>query len=271
MGAAKKPVDPLVITPALVEMPVQDSKAAKLQRLYDSWFRCQRCLLGRVRTNDDIVFAHGNPDSDIMIIGEAPGEDEERTLTPFVGQSGRLLNRILAMNASDPTILNLSKTFEKGRRTQADADKFFEQIIEWRKDNFFLTNVISCRPPENRTPTKEELEKCWERVWNMIYIVDPLVIIAVGKTAAMTVLQKGKFNILTQRGEIFDVRYHGVVGEVRYPIVPVLHPSYILRAADWTSDSSPWLQSLKDWKKALFLLDYQRLQHYNIPVPLRGW
>jgi DNA polymerase len=248
---------------------VGDTKQEKLQSLYDQWFNCKRCYLGDLREPEDIVFGLGNPDADILLIGEAPGEEEESSLTPFVGASGKLLNQLLASISDDDSIKQQYISYCNERHTKEAVEVFHKKVLEWRYNEFFVTNAVACRPPENATPTPAALKACWERLWNIIYIVDPLLIITFGSTALQAVTRKQVLRITEKQGQVFDANYDGRFGKLTYPIMPVLHPSYLLRKADWKDGKGDYARTMKNLKSAMQLVDFLRNQHYGTPYPRR--
>lgn len=250
------------------------TKLEKLKQLYDQWYGCQRCQLhafrqdGEGKPYGDIVFGEGNPDSKIMIIGEAPGAEEDATGVPFVGQAGQLLNQILASTSDNPEIQALYKWYNSVRHTTDNQKVFHSAVVEWRTNEFFITNIVACRPPDNRTPTNPESKACWDRLLNLIYIVDPWVIIVAGKAAAETVVRK-KIEITKKRGELFDVEFPGLITPYRVPVIATLHPSYLLRVADYKSKSGTYVKTLKDYLWALRYVDGLKFRHYGTPIPVR--
>lgn len=249
------------------------TKDEQLHALYDQWYGCTKCTLGqeRKRTNkpDDIVFGEGNAGADVLIVGEAPGEEEEASSLPFCGKSGGLLNQILAMTSANAEIRQEYDLFVNGARNYQVTKRFQDAVTDWRYSEFFITNVVSCRPPENRTPTPNEVRACWDRLLNIIYIVDPLIIIAVGRTALAAVLKKKEAEITKYRGQIIDVHYDGRFGQATYPVMPILHPSFLLRVADWKQKDGYYEKTVDDVRKAMKTVDYLRNQHYGTPVPNR--
>lgn len=253
---------------------VPGTKAEQLQALYNSWYGCKRCGLADFRMqpsgdpNDDIVFGDGNPDAAVMFIGEAPGEEEEGTGLPFIGSSGKLLNRMLANTSDNENIRKAYDWFRKGRLTVEKEKEFHEYVFNWRREEFFFTNTVACRPPENRQPTGMEAKACWERLWSLIYTVDPMVIVAVGKVALSTLLRK-QSEITKIRGQLFDVEFDGRVGKLKYPVLPMLHPSYLLRKADWDTKGGDFDKTLDDLLKALRIGDTLRNKNFGTPIPKR--
>jgi DNA polymerase len=142
------------------------------------------------------VFADGNPAAELMLIGEAPGAQEDRVGLPFVGPAGQLLGRMLAAIGRD--------------RTSA-----------------YITNVTFWRPPGNRTPTPEEVETCLPLVHRHIALVKPKVIVALGAVAART-LTGDATGIMRLRGQWRTITVDGR----DYPLLPTLHPAFLLRQPD---------------------------------------
>lgn len=247
-----------------------ETKQEKLAALYDQWFNCTRCYLGPLRPMEDIVFGLGNPDADVLIVGEAPGEEEEQSLVPFVGPSGQLLNQLLASISDNEEVKQEYIKFCKMKSRSKDVENaFHEKVEEWRANEFFITNAVACRPPENATPTPAALKACWERLWNIIYIVDPMLIIVCGSTALQAVTRKQVLRITEKQGQVFDASYDGKFGKLTYPVMPVLHPSYLLRTADWKDDKGNYARTMKNLKSAMQLVDFLRNQHRGTPVPKR--
>jgi DNA polymerase len=141
------------------------------------------------------VFSDGNPKSRLMVIGEAPGEDEDRQGKPFVGVSGKLLDRML-------------------------------QTIGYTRENFYITNVMFWRPPGNRKPTAEEVALCLPFVERHIALVDPAALLFVGGLAASTLLANPQ-GITKLRGRWYEFNVPGLPRPV--PAMPTFHPAYLLR------------------------------------------
>jgi len=149
------------------------------------------CALKRSATNT--VFADGNPASRIMFIGEAPGRDEDRIGLPFVGRAGKLLDKMLA-------------------------------AIHLDRSSAYITNVLNWRPPENRDPSPEEAAMCLPFLRRHIELVNPGIIILLGAVAARHVMGFSE-GIMRLRGRWLEYR----VGETMVPVLPTLHPAYLLR------------------------------------------
>ena len=154
------------------------------------------CALKRTATNT--VFADGNPAAPVMIIGEAPGADEDRIGRPFVGRAGQLLDRMLAAIGLD-------------------------------RQGVTITNVVYWRPPGNRTPTTAEIASCLPFVLRHVALVGPKILVLCGGTAAGALLPQGQ-GITRLRGRWFDLEIPGLVDPV--PTLPMFHPSFLLRAPE---------------------------------------
>ena len=162
-----------------------------LQELYDVVCGCLRCPLGKGRTH--FVFGDGNPEADIMFIGEAPGAEEDLQGIPFVGRAGGLLTRMI-------------------------------EAIKFRRENVYIGNILKCRPPNNRDPQMNEIEKCEPILLRQIAIIQPKIICALGRISGQTLLRT-KSTLGALRGKIHD--YHGIKLIVTY------HPAALLRNPQW--------------------------------------
>ena len=149
---------------------------------------CTRCELAQSRTNT--VFGVGNPGADWLIIGEAPGAEEDRRGEPFVGRAGKLLDEML-------------------------------RAIGESRETVFIANILKCRPPNNRDPKPTESAACREYLERQIELVQPRIILAVGRIAAQTLLQSDE-PVGRMRG-----RPHDLGG---IPLVVTYHPAYLLRS-----------------------------------------
>jgi uracil-DNA glycosylase len=148
---------------------------------------CTRCKLHRGRTT--IVFGDGNPKAELVFVGEGPGRDEDIQGLPFVGRAGKLLTQMI------------------------------EAMGLQRKD-VYICNVVKCRPPENRTPEKDEVATCSPYLLRQIDVVDPKVIVCLGSVAAQTLLETNR-GITHYRGEWLDFRGR--------KLLATYHPAYLLR------------------------------------------
>ena len=160
-----------------------------MDKLREKLKNCTKCPLHCTRTN--VVISDGSVSADIMLIGEAPGADEDKTGIPFVGRAGKLLNEFLIKAGLD------------------------------RKKDLYIANTVKCRPPENRKPTKEEKIACEDNLKKQIDMVKPKVIILCVATAMESFIKDKKLTISKARGQVFDL--NGI------KLVPIFHPSYLLR------------------------------------------
>jgi uracil-DNA glycosylase family 4 len=149
---------------------------------------CTRCKLHE-QGRKQIVFGVGNPDADLMFVGEAPGGDEDIQGIPFVGRAGQLLTKII-------------------------------EAINVKREDVYIANVIKCRPPGNRNPEQDEVATCEPFLFQQIDIIKPKVIVALGKFAAQTLLRTLD-PISRLRGRVYD--YRGA------KLIPTFHPAYLLR------------------------------------------
>lgn len=187
-------------------------KAKKLESLKQECLGCKKCILGETRNN--IVFSDGDPETArAILIGEAPGENEDKTGTPFVGRAGKLLN------------------------------EFLEQAGISRKKDLYIINTVKCRPPKNRVPSDEEKKRCEDYLLKQIEIINPEVLIFCGSTALKSFYDK-KIAISKIRGEILDIE----IGGKPRKCIPIFHPSYLLRYHSLEKDSPRYFM-LEDLKK----------------------
>jgi uracil-DNA glycosylase family 4 len=170
--------------PAIIALTPVDALAAVRADIGDCT-RCKLHSLGRTQ----IVFGVGNPDADLMFVGEAPGRDEDLQGFPFVGRAGQLLTKII-------------------------------EAIGLKREDVYIANVIKCRPPENRNPEPDEVETCEPFLFQQIDIIKPKVIVALGKFGAQTLLRTLD-PISRLRGRVYD--YRGA------KLIPTFHPAYLLR------------------------------------------
>ena len=155
--------------------------------------RCKLCTLGRTQ----VVFGVGNPTADLMFVGEAPGADEDLRGEPFVGRAGQLLTKII-------------------------------EAIDLRREDVYIANVIKCRPPGNRNPEPDEVLACEPFLFRQIDLIQPKVIVALGKFAAQSLLRTD-MPITRLRGRIHPFR--------QAHLVPTFHPAYLLRSPDKKRDT----------------------------------
>ena len=164
---------------------------------------CRRCPLWETRTN--FVFGEGDPNADLMFIGEAPGEEEDRQGRPFVGRAGQLLARML-------------------------------EAMKLRREDVYIGNVLKSRPPNNRSPVLSEMEACMPYLEHQIRLIKPKIICALGRVAAQMLLQTNE-SLTRLRGKWHD--YQGIKLFVTY------HPAALLRNPHLKRDSWEDLKKLR--------------------------
>ena len=158
-----------------------------LEMLAERCSTCQKCELGKSRTN--LVFGTGNPNADLMFVGEAPGEQEDLSGIPFVGRAGQLL------------------------------DKFLYAVDIDRKD-VYIANILKCRPPKNRDPLPEEEDACIGYLREQVKLIRPKIIVCLGRISAMRLI-KPDFKITKEHGTWFE--------KGNYLMTAVYHPAALLR------------------------------------------
>ncbi len=183
-------------------------KEIKLERLKEECKNCHKCELGKTRNN--IVFSDGSTNAKIMLIGEAPGADEDKTGIPFVGRAGKLLTKLIEES-------NLS-----------------------REKDFYIANTVKCRPPENRVPKDEEKKECEKYLLEQIKLIQPKVIVLCGATSAKSFLGE-KIKISQIRGQWFKILDN-------IDATVIFHPSFLLRNHSEQEGSPRWLTK-NDLKK----------------------
>ena len=158
-----------------------------LQALYEKCAACHGCALGETRTN--CVFGVGNPEADLMFVGEAPGEQEDLSGTPFVGRAGQLLDKFL-------------------------------YAVDIRREDVYIANILKCRPPKNRDPLPAEEDACIDFLREQVKIIKPKMIVCLGRIAAMRLI-KPDFRITREHGQWFE--------KGSFIMSAVYHPALLLR------------------------------------------
>ncbi len=181
-----------------------------LETIFNDLGDCKRCNLSKTRNY--LVFGKGNPEAELMFVGEAPGRDEDLQGEPFVGRAGQLLTKIIAA---------MGKT----------------------RDDVYIANILKCRPPENRNPNPDEIKTCSPFLKRQIAAINPKVVCALGTFAAQTML-----NTDTTIGRLRGRAHHFTETCV---LVPTYHPAYLLRSPGkkkevW--DDMQMIMKLLDWK-----------------------
>lgn len=165
-----------------------------LEQLNNLICNCTKCVLHKGRNK--FVFGSGNPNADVMVIGEGPGAEEDKQGLPFVGRAGQLLTDIL-------------------------------KAIKFTREEVFIGNIVKCRPPDNRTPLPEEMDTCIPYLAKQIELIKPKLILCLGLTAAKGLLKK-KESLTSLRGQVFE--YEGIKTMVTF------HPAALLRNPNWKKD-----------------------------------
>jgi uracil-DNA glycosylase len=192
-------VDPKLI-PTSAKIPIPAGTYTSMDAMRSDCAQCHRCGLGETRTHP--VVSRGNPQAQILIIGEGPGENEDLTGKPFVGKAGQLLDKIL----------------ESVGLTEADV---------------FICNIVKCRPPENRKPTAKEMEACRPYLLEQIRLVNPPLILLTGGSAVEGLFMEKGVKITQIRGQWRE--WEG------RQCLPMFHPSYLLRNQSKEKGSPKWL------------------------------
>jgi len=148
---------------------------------------CQKCPLSQGRKN--AVPGEGNLGTELMFVGEAPGRDEDIQGRPFVGRAGQLLTKII-------------------------------HAMKFKREEVYITNIVKCRPPENRTPHKQEIEMCQDYLREQLGMIKPKVIVTLGKVAADFFIES-KLGMTALRGNFYEFN--------NIKVMPTFHPSYIIR------------------------------------------
>ena len=190
--------------PAVNLAMIQDKPSA-LKAIRADIGECTRCRLHKGRTN--LVFGVGNPNADLMFVGEGPGADEDAQGEPFVGRAGQLLNNMIS-------------------------------AMGLKREDVYIANVVKCRPPNNRTPEKDECDVCSPFLLRQIEVIKPKVIVALGAVAAKNLLAVND-SMANLRGRWYDFR--GARLAVTY------HPAYLLRDPR---------QKKETWKDLQMVMNY---------------
>lgn len=186
-ATASKGAEPVAeVAPVVAQTDVSAISWDTLQQMVSG---CQACSLAQTRTQT--VFGVGDPNADWLFVGEAPGAEEDQQGQPFVGAAGQLLDNMLAA------------------------------IQLKRGNNVYIANVLKCRPPQNRDPQGEEVAKCDPYLKRQVALIQPKLIIALGKFAAQSLLGS-EHTIAAMRGKLHT--YQGV------PVIVTYHPAYLLRS-----------------------------------------
>jgi len=191
----------------------EGTKETALKVLREEIGDCKKCKLSEGRKN--IVFGEGNPDTKLMFIGEAPGREEDLQARPFVGDAGMLLTRLI-------------------------------EKMGFQREDVYIANIVKCRPPMNREPDRDEIERCMGFVEKQIEIIHPEIIVSLGRISAQTLIGSTELKMKDIRGTLFD--YKGIT------LIPTFHPAYLLRNPKdkWLtwSDAQKVLEILREKSKS---------------------
>lgn len=177
--------------------------AETLDHLNTQICTCLKCPLGHTRTK--FVFGVGNPHASLVLVGEAPGADEDRQGEPFVGRAGQLLNKIL-------------------------------EAIHFQRNEVYICNILKCRPPNNREPQPEEVAECEPYLWKQLELIRPKLILCLGRVAAQVLLKTNE-SLTSLRGRTHD--YRGI------PLMVTYHPAALLRNPNWKRPTWEDVQKVK--------------------------
>ncbi len=167
----------------------EDISVSTLDEIEKKVKNCHLCPLAKSRKN--VVFGEGNKNAKLMFIGEGPGANEDESGKPFVGRAGMLLTKII------------------------------ENVLNLKREDVYIANIVKCRPPNNRVPTLEEVTACKPYLEEQIAIINPKIIVALGSTSYHHLSDDYSMPISKIRGEILEY------GDAK--LVPTYHPSYLLR------------------------------------------
>ncbi len=184
-GAAAAEPEGLIAVPPAPALPAPEALQALRDHIGPQCPRCKLAGLGRRQ----VVFGVGHPQARLMFVGEAPGEDEDKSGEPFVGRAGQLLTKII-------------------------------EAMGMTREQVYIANLIKCRPPGNRNPEADEMATCEPFLFEQLAIIQPRVVVALGKFAAQSLLRTTE-PITKLRGRVFDWRGAS--------LVPTFHPAYLLR------------------------------------------
>lgn len=176
---------------------------------------CKSCKLCNSRRK--AVPGEGNKKSPVMFIGEGPGEEEDEQGRPFIGKAGMLFTKIF-------------------------------NSVNLERDDVFITNIVKCRPPKNRNPEEDEIIACYKYLETQIALINPKIIVAVGGLALKTLMKDENAKISSLRGK--ELEWEGGI-----KLIPIFHPSYLLRNSA-TEEGSPKWQTWQDMKRVKSMYDY---------------
>jgi len=234
-------------------------KYEELSGLFSEWKGCTRCELGKLRESKNkrtngfsgnMAMGEGNPDASIFILGTAPAVEEDKKGRVFVGESGDILN------------------------------EYLDSVNIKRGEDTFITNLVSCRSfsetenekgrlrEENRDPTPAERRECrplWEEA---LYIVDPLLVIGLGKLAIKELTKKAVSSIHNIQGTVDECVINKRVKDIKYPVMCMYHPAFLARSGDHFH-GGPWHKQYVAFQRTAYLLDRLKNKYYGTEIPKR--
>ena len=205
------PIDLALFGEAEPLLPEQQITDDSLEKIRADLGDCQRCKLWQTRTN--IVFGEGNPQAKLMIVGEAPGADEDASGRPFIGRAGQLLTKMI-------------------------------EAINLKREDVYIANILKSRPPDNRNPEADETKACIPFLYRQIAAIKPKLIVTLGNPATQGLLET-KVGITKLRGELQD--YPRLAG---IKVIPTFHPAYLLRSPDKKREAWEDLKKVRDFLNA---------------------
>ena len=216
LQAAPEPISPRMVEPMTQKttavslfgetVPPEQLVADSLEKIRADLGDCQRCKLWQTRTH--IVFGEGNAHAELMIVGEAPGADEDASGRPFIGRAGQLLTKMI-------------------------------EAINFKREDVYIANILKSRPPDNRNPEADETKACIPFLFRQIATIKPKLIVTLGNPATQGLLET-KVGITKLRGEFQD--YPRVPG---IKVLPTFHPAYLLRSPDKKREAWEDLKKVK--------------------------
>ena len=220
------------------------NKLDLLSRLRVQWKDCTKCGLCAGATN--AVFGEGNPDAKIVFVGEAPGAEEDKSGRPFVGEAGQVLN-----------------TFLEAAGLNRTEDVYITNTVLGRPTVESLDPKTKMTYTENRVPSTAERNACRPRLLEELYIVDPYVIVTLGKSAVQSLL--GKANSITaMRGNVYTLHMQGRHTEVRYAVLAMYHPAFLARSIDYVSKDGVWQQTSQDFALLTDTIDHLNRTYHGV-------
>lgn len=198
-----------------------ESPGAKLNYLWHRRVKgCEQCALSKER--ESIVFGEGSSTADVMFVGEGPGFVEDKTGRPFVGRAGKLLDRWLSE-------------------------------VGLNRGDVYITNVVKCRPPNNRDPEPEEVRLCSRFLRVQIALIQPKILIALGRFAGSFLADYPQAKMRDLRSRAW--RYSDEKAKIECPVACVYHPAYVLRQGDNPETSEAYKTAVEDLREALKLME----------------